>query len=89
MRYAQMVTSVLKLPDVNEPFRCILQTDASDAGVGLVLLLEEDSVKKPAAYAIQKLKSPQMPYSTIEKECYAIVWAVRSFRGILTDMNFC
>ena len=73
-----MVTPVLKLPDVKEPF--ILQTDASDAGIGAVLLQEEDGVKKLVAYASQKLESPQMSYSTIEKECFAIVWAVQKFQ---------
>lgn len=57
-----------------------MQTDASDAGVGVVLLQEEDGVKKPVFYASQKLKSHQLSYSTIEKECYAIVWAVQKFQ---------
>lgn len=55
LKYALMVTPVLKLPDISKPF--ILQTDASDAGVGAVLLQEEDGVKKPVFYASQKLKS--------------------------------
>nr|XP_034325279.1 uncharacterized protein LOC105323550 isoform X4 [Crassostrea gigas] len=78
LKYALMVTPVLKLPDISKPF--ILQTDASDAGVGAVLLQEEDGVKKPVFYASQKLKSHQLSYSTIEKECYAIVWAVQKFQ---------
>ena len=86
LKYALMVTPVLKLPDVNEPF--ILQTDAFDAGVGAVLLQEEDGIKKPVAYASQTLKSLQMSYSTIEKECFAIAGQSRSSRGICTDTNF-
>ena len=86
LKYALMVTLVLKLPDVNEPF--ILQTDASDAGVGAVLLQEKDGIKKPVAHASQKMKSPQMFYSTIEKECYAIVWAVHKFQRYLYGHEF-
>lgn len=48
-----MVTPVLKLPNLNETF--ILQTDASDLGVGALLLQYEDGVKKPVAYASKKL----------------------------------
>lgn len=81
LKYALMVTPVLKLPDISKPF--ILQTDASDAGVGAELLQEEDGVKKPVFYASQKLKSHQLSYSTIEKECYAIVWAVQKFQRYL------
>ena len=76
-----MVTPVLKLPDMNEPF--ILQTLAFDAGVGAVLLQEKDGIKKPVVYASQTLNSLQMSYSTIEKECYAIVWAVQKFQRYL------
>lgn len=36
MKYALMVTHVLKLPDMSKPF--ILQTDVSDSGVCAVLL---------------------------------------------------
>ena len=86
LKYALMVTPVLKLPDVNEPF--ILQTDAFDAGVGAVLLQEEDDIKKPVAYASQTLKSLQMSYSTIEKECFAIVWAVQKFQRYLHGHEF-
>lgn len=86
LKYALMVTPVLKLPDISKPF--ILQTDASDAGVGAVLLQEEDGVKKPVFYASQKLKSHQLSYSTIEKECYAIVWAVQKFQRYLYGKEF-
>lgn len=87
LKYALIATPVLKLPDMSKPF--ILQTDASeDAGVGAVLLQEEDGVKKPVFYACQKLKSHQLSYSTIEKKCYAIVWAVQKFQRYLYGKEF-
>lgn len=81
-----MVTPVLKLPNLNETF--ILQTDASDLGVGAVLLQYEDGVKKPVAYASKKLTKEQVNYSTIEKECLAIVWSVQKFQRYLYGKEF-
>lgn len=68
---SRMVTPILKLPNLNESF--VLQTDASSVGVGAVLLEYEDGVKKPVAYASKKLSESQVSYSTIDRECYAMV----------------
>ena len=86
LKSSLMVTPILKLPNLNEPF--ILQTDASDLGVGAVLLQCEDGIKKPVAYASKKLTKGQINYSTIEKECYAIVWAVQKFQRYLYGREF-
>ncbi|XP_062613758.1 uncharacterized protein LOC134275492 [Saccostrea cucullata] len=86
LKNALTVTPVLKLPDLNESF--VLQTDASDRGVGAVLMQYEDGVKKPVAYASKKLSKCQVNYSTIEKECYAIIWAVQKFRRYLYGKEF-
>lgn len=86
LKSALMVTPVLKLPNLNETF--ILQTDASDLGVGAVLLQYEDGVKKPVAYASKKLTKGQVNYSTIEKECLAIVWSVQKFLRYLYGREF-
>lgn len=66
----------------------MLQTDASDVGVGAVLLQYEDGVKKPVVYASKKLSKSQVNYSTIEKEYYAIVWAVQKFQRYLYGQEF-
>lgn len=78
-----MLTPVLKLPDMSKPF--VLQ---SDAGVGEVLQQGEDGVKRPVFYASQKLKSHQLSYSLIEKECKSIVWAVQKFQRYLHGKEF-
>ena len=64
----------MKLSDFTELF--ILQTDASEAGLGAVLLHTEQGLKMPVSYASRKLKQRERAYSVIEKECLAIVWAV-------------
>ena len=78
----------MKLPDISKPF--ILQTDASDGGIGAVLLQLEDEVgiKLPVAYASRKLKSSECKYSTIEKECLGIVWAINKFQRYLYGREF-
>ena len=55
----------------------ILQTDASDRGVGAVLSQRsDDGNDHPVAYYSRKLLPCEVRYSTIEKECLAIKLAV-------------
>ena len=78
---------VLKAPEVDKPF--IVQTDACDLGIGAVLSqLDEDGEERPVAYASRKLLPRETRYSTIEKECLAIVWALKQFRIYLYGMPF-
>ena len=72
---------VLQMPDFNRPF--ILQVDASDKGVGAVLLQEADGVLHPVSYYSAKLKSHQQSYSTIEKEALSLLMALEKFKVYL------
>ena len=77
---------VLHLPDPQKPF--ILQTDASSVGLGAVLLQEHSDEKFPVAYASRKLLPREQAYSTIEKECLAILWSVQKFQTYLCGQEF-
>ncbi|XP_076454791.1 uncharacterized protein LOC143289631 [Babylonia areolata] len=66
---------VLQLPDLSCQF--VLRTDASDHGLGAVLLQEKEGVLHPVAFASRKLSGTESHYSTIE-ECLAVVWATNS-----------
>ena len=78
---------VLKSPDWNKPF--VLQTDASDRGVGAVLSQsEDDGNDRPVAYFSRKLLRREERYSTIEKECLAIKLAVQAFCVYLMGRPF-
>lgn len=77
---------ILHLPDMSKQF--ILRTDASAIGMGAVLLQETDYIKFPVAYISKKFTQAQKNYSVIEKECFAVVWAVQKFEPYLYGDEF-
>ena len=77
---------VLRLPDMDKSF--ILRTDASNSGVGAVLLQEHEGELHPISYASKKLSERETRYSTMERECLALVWAVKKFQVYLYGKNF-
>ena len=77
---------VLKLPDPNKQFT--LRTDGSDEGIGSVLLQEHDEKLYPVSYASKKLSKTEKNYSTIEKECLAIIWGIRKYERYLLGTKF-
>ena len=67
----------------------MLQTDASDRGVGAVLSqLSDDGEEHPIGYYSRKLLPREERYSTVEKECLAIRLAVAAFRVYLLGRKF-
>ncbi|XP_053406187.1 protein NYNRIN-like [Mercenaria mercenaria] len=86
LKASLMGPPILKLPDLDQTF--ILRVDASDLGLGSVLLQESDGEKLPVAYASRKLLPREQKYSVIEKECLAIVWAVAKFHRYLFGKDF-
>ena len=77
---------ILCLPDVDRKF--IVRTDASSTGVGAVLLQEHDGEKQPIAYVSRKLLPREQAYSTIERECLALVWGIGKFQVYLEGTDF-
>ena len=77
---------VLRNPDFDKMF--ILQTDSSDRGIGAVLLQEFNGTKLPILFISKKLLFRERQYSTIEKECLAIVRAVSQLREYLEGKQF-
>ena len=77
---------VLKLPDLNLTF--VLRTDASGAGLGAVLLQYHEDLPFPVAYASRKLLDREKRYSTIERECLAIIFGIHRFDYYLQGKEF-
>jgi len=72
---------VLACPDFR--ITIILQTDASDYGIGAILTQDTEEGKRVISYSSQILNGAEKNYSTSEKECLAIVWAIRKLRSYL------
>ena len=69
---------VWSAPDFNRPFK--LAVDASDVAAGAVLLQEDQGgIDLPICYFSRKFNKHQRNYSTIEKECLALVFALQHF----------
>ena len=78
---------ILCTPNFDKPF--ILQTDASNFGLGAVLAQIDDSgCEKPVCYLSRKLLDRETRYTTSEKECLAIVWSIGKLRYYLYDHPF-
>ena len=68
---------VLRNPDIARPF--ILQTDASDRGVGAVLSQKDDNrEERPIGYFSETFLPQEERYSTVE-ECLAIKLGIQAF----------
>ena len=78
---------ILHNPDFSRAF--VLQTDASQRGVGAVLSQTDgDGAEHPVGYFSRKLLNREEHYSTVEKECLAIKLAVEAFRVYLLGRPF-
>ena len=77
---------ILKLPDIRKRF--VLRTDASAIGLGAVLMQEHEGTLFPCVYISKKLLPRERNYSTIERECLAVVWAVEKLVRYLYGTEF-
>ncbi|KAI2646018.1 Retrovirus-related Pol polyprotein [Labeo rohita] len=76
---------VLRAPDFSCPF--LLQTDASDTGLGAVLSQVQEGEEHPVVYISRKLTTAESKYA-VEKEALAIKWAVLELRYYLLGRRF-
>lgn len=88
LKMKMISTPILQLPDCQQPF--ILRTDASNIGIGAVLLQRNEEIGDdfPVAYASRKLLQREKAYATVEKECLAIVYGIQKFAPYLYGREF-
>ncbi|XP_069190416.1 uncharacterized protein [Procambarus clarkii] len=77
---------ILRLPDEDKEY--ILRTDASNTGVGAVLLQEHDGLVWPVAYYSRKLNDVERRYSTVERELLAAVVGIKKFYQYVYGRRF-
>lgn len=77
---------VLANPNYELPF--IIQTDASDVGMGGILVQGEGEDERVVAYWSLKLSAAQRKYQTTERECLAVIMAVEKFRPYIEGTSF-
>ena len=83
---ALMSKPVLKLPVITKPF--IVRSDSSGVGLGAVLLQIHDEMPFPVSYTSQQLSHSEQKFSTVERECLAILFAVQKFSNFLIGKKF-
>ncbi|GFO42089.1 retrovirus-related pol polyprotein from transposon 17.6 [Plakobranchus ocellatus] len=66
----------------------IVRSDASDFGIGAVLLQDRDGTLMLCRYASRKVLPRECRYSAIEREALALVFAVTQFQRYLNFKHF-
>lgn len=82
LKHALTTAPVLALPNFDKEFT--LETDASDKGIGAVLMQQ----RHPIAYLSKALSFKTQALSTYEKECMAIIMALDKWRAYLHHKQF-
>ena len=82
LKHAMITTPVLALPDFSKQF--IVETDASDVGLGAVLMQDN----QPIAYLSKALAQHHKHLSIYEKEFLALIMAVDKWRQYLQHQEF-
>ncbi len=87
-RLKEFLTSdlVLQIPNSRLPFK--VQTDASDEGIGAVLLQAYPEGDRPIAYLSKKFTSAQHRWTPMEQECYAFIHALSKWHNYLSGTKF-
>lgn len=86
LKTALVSAPVLISPDFEKPFT--IQTDASDVGIGAVLTQGDGVEERVVAYMSSKLTAAQRKYSTTERECLAVLEAIKKFRSYIEGSKF-
>lgn len=78
---------VMSFPDNQRPYR--LYCDASSEAIGGVLTQQDDQgIERPIHYFSKQLSEGQKRWATVEREAYAIIFALQKLRPYLYGATF-
>jgi len=77
---------ILALPEDEGIY--LLNTDASETGLGAVLFQLQTNGKRVIAYVSQTLSAPERKYETTRKELLTVVYGLKRFRQYLLGRHF-
>lgn len=77
---------LLQRPDFEQTF--VVQTDASDTGLGVCLIQMINGEERVLEFASCVMNAAQRNYSVTERECLAVVWAIQKFRPYIEGYHF-
>ena len=78
---------VMAHPNTQKPYK--LYTDACEYAVGAILVQEDDEgIERPIQYLSKQFAGAQLRWATIEKEAYAVVYALTKLRPYLYGAEF-
>lgn len=66
--------------------RCVIRTDASNAGVGAYLAQEQDGELKPIAFLSHAFTRAESSWPAVQREAFAVVLAVQKWRRLLIGL---
>ena len=79
--------TVMAHPQTEKPY--LLYTDACDYAIGGILCQQDDQgVERPIVYLSKQLSETQRRWATIEKEAYAVVYALKQLRPYLWGAEY-
>jgi RNase H-like domain found in reverse transcriptase len=86
LRNCLISAPILTTPNFSEKFT--IQCDASDRAIGAVLTQGEGKNERVVACMSKKFTGPQRKYAATEKECLAVLIAVKKFRQYVEGSKF-
>lgn len=78
--------TMLKPSVPGQPY--VVYTDASEVGIGAILMQSQNGVEVPIEYGSKKLTETETRWDTRERELFAIKWAIEHWRDYLALSHF-
>jgi hypothetical protein len=87
LRASLISDAVMAYPDVNRPYK--LYTDALNYAIGAILTQEDAAgLDRPVHFISKALSTQQRRWATIEKEAWAVIYALNKLRPYLWGAQF-